>query len=437
MKLTNTIFALASAHGRAGVAVIRVSGDQSAECLKILTGKEKFEPRFAYYCTLRDGAGQEIDHSLVLWFPGPKSFTGEDVAEFHVHGGRAVVEAVCQILSSVEGVRPAGPGEFSRRAVEHGKLDLTQAEGIADLVDAETEAQRKQALTQYDGALGSLYEGWRQHLIRVAANGEAAIEFGEEDIPPEVLDRAKGQAAEICREIQSHLDDGRRGEIVREGLSVALIGPPNAGKSSLLNALAQREVAIVSSQPGTTRDIVEVRLNLSGFAVILADTAGLRETEEMIEEEGVRRALARAGHADLVLRVLDGSDPHAEAQLAQYNIGGNVLTVWNKRDLDWPKAHEGLCVSVKKGLGIDQLVAAIATEARNRLDKGGVSLTRPRHRYCLQEAVGALLRAANAPEAELFAEDVRLALRAIGRITGVVDVEDILDVVFKDFCIGK
>lgn len=437
MKMTNTIFALASAPGRAGVAVIRVSGAESKKCIKILTGKENFKDRVAYYHTLRDCAGQILDHALIISFTEPKSFTGEDVVEFHVHGGRAVVEAVCQELSAIDGVRPAGPGEFSRRAVEHGKLDLTQAEGIADLVDAETEAQRNQALTQYDGALGKLYEGWRQNLIRVAANGEAAIEFGEEEIPPDVLRMAQAQAADICRQIEAHLDDGRRGEIVREGLSVALIGPPNAGKSSLLNALAQRDVAIVSATPGTTRDIVEVKLNLSGYAVILADTAGLRETAEEIEGEGVRRALARAAHADLILRVLDGSDPAAEAQLAHYEIAGDVLTVWNKQDLDWPKAREGVCVSVKNGQGIEALVAAIADAAHKRLDKGGVSLTRPRHRYCLQEAAEALRRAEVAPEAELFAEDVRLALRAIGRITGVVDVEEILDVVFKDFCIGK
>ncbi len=432
-----TIFAQASAPGRGGVAVVRVSGETAFLCANVLTGKDKFVPRQAELRILRAADGTPIDRALVIRFPAPKSYTGEDVVEFHVHGGRAVVEALSEALGAMDGVRPAGPGEFTRRAVENGKLDLTQAEAIADLVDAETKSQREQALKQYDGALGALYEGWRTELIKVLAYGEAAIDFADEDLP-ETLDVARAGAAKICHAIDAHLADGRRGEIVRDGFRVAVIGPANAGKSSLVNALARREVAIVSPEPGTTRDVIEVHLDLGGYAVILSDTAGLREAKGTVEAEGMRRALRRAEEADLVLLLMDGSKTAKTFSFSEKNNKKQCITVWNKMDLPWKESRKGLAISVKNGAGIETLVAKIAAAAAKRLSSGrSVPLTRARHRHALEACSAALHRAGKTEETELFAEDIRLAMRELGRITGRVDVEDVLDVVFKDFCIGK
>ncbi len=422
----DTIFALASAPGRAGVAVVRLSGPQAARAVEALTGKPPGAPRRAVLARI---AG--IDRGLVLYFQGPDSFTGEDVAEFHVHGGRAVVDGVLAALAPFG--RPAERGEFTRRAVENGKLDLTRAEAIADLVDAETEAQRRQALRQYDGALSDLVEGWRVALIRAAAWAEAAIDFSDEELPADVLDRAQAAIRDILAQIQAHLDDGGRGEILREGLYLAVIGPPNAGKSSLVNALARRDVAIVAETAGTTRDVIEVRLDLGGYAVVVADTAGLREAVDAVEAEGVRRALARAEAADLVLLLLDGASDTAPPDVRV------DLAVWNKSDLK--HRDEGLSISLKTGEGVDTLVAALKALVEARLQSRGDSpaLTRPRHRRALEDAARALDGALIAPSdrPELMAEELRLALRALGRITGRVDIEELLDVVFKDFCIGK
>ena len=320
-----TIYALASAPGRAGVAVVRVSGAGAKDALVALAG-DLPPPRMATLRTLRH-AGAEIDRALVLWFPGPQSFTGEDVAEFHTHGGRAVRESLFAALGDL-GARPAGPGEFSRRAVEHGRFDLTRAEAIADLVEAETPAQLRQALRQYDGALAALYEGWGGRLLAALAHAEAAIDFSDDGVGGEEFAAARTAAAEIIKEIQAHMNDGRRGEALREGLRLAIVGPPNAGKSSLINALAQRDAAIVSDIPGTTRDVIELRLNLGGYLVHVADTAGLREASNAIEAEGVRRALAKAETSDLVLLLLDGTVPYTD-QIALTPD----LVVWNKRDL--------------------------------------------------------------------------------------------------------
>jgi tRNA modification GTPase len=380
-----------------------------------------------------------IDQAVVLWFAAPHSLTGEDVAEFQVHGGRAIVEALGAVLGTLPGCRPAEAGEFTRRAVVNGKLDLTQAEAVADLVAADTEAQRRQALRQYDGALGALCESWRAELLKTLAWAEAAIDFSDEDLPEGVLADARRAAADVREEIAAHLNDARRGELVREGLFLTVIGPPNAGKSSLVNALAGRDVAIVSETAGTTRDVIEVRLDLGGYAVILADTAGLRAAHEAVEVEGVRRALARAEAADLVLLLLDGSDVNSPQYLPKNMVNKPLLTVWNKADLPWPARRDGLALSLKTGEGLEAVIAAIAAKAKERLDAGGDApmLTRPRHRLALEEAAAALERAAGVREPELFAEDLRLALRAIGRITGRVDVEELLDTIFRDFCIGK
>ena len=432
--MADTIFALSSGRGRAGVAVVRVSGPEAGAALEALGGAPAPKPRLASRRKLAHPGGERIDDALVLWFPAPASFTGEDVAEFHVHGGRAVVEAVLASLGALPGLRPADPGEFTRRAVENGKFDLTQAEALADLINAETEAQRRQALRQYDGALADIYEGWRTRLIRAAAWIEAAIDFSDEEIPGDSVAVAKSQVAEIAGEIEAHLNDARRGEILREGFRLTVIGPPNSGKSSLINALARRDVAIVSDIPGTTRDVVETHLNLDGYPVIVADTAGLRETKDQIEAEGVRRALARARDADAVLLLLDCTNP------LQYRVdlaSAPALTVWNKADL--PNAPcEGLSISVWTGDGMDLLLQNIGNIVRSRLDAGDApALTRERHRHALAQAAAALERSLAARDPEIVAEEVRLAMRELGRITGRVDVEDLLDVIFRDFCIGK
>jgi len=437
--MSDTIFALSSAPGRAGVALIRVSGPSAGDCTRALTGGAMPEPRTATLRRLRDDAGQPIDQTLVLWFSRPASFTGEDMVEFHVHGGRAIVARVLATLARLPGCRPAEPGEFTRRAVENGKFDLTQAEALKDLIDAETESQRVQALRQYDGTLAALYEDWRGRLIRASAWAEAEIDFSDEEVPVDLVARSRTTILTIVQEIQKHMDDSQRGELVRDGVFLTLIGPPNAGKSSLLNALAKRDVAIVAETPGTTRDVLEVKLDLGGYAVVVADTAGLRDVADAVENEGVRRALARAESSDLVLLLLDGSAPDPFAGLPPGIADRAVLTVWNKCDLPWPERHQGLQLSLKTGEGFEQLLRAIERKVAERLDLPGEApvLTRARHRYALEQAVVSLKRALAADEAELFAEDLRLAARWIGRITGRIDIEDLLDVIFRDFCIGK
>jgi len=428
------IFALASAPGRAGVAVVRLSGPGAGAMARALAGPLP-PPRQAVLRRLVD-QGREIDHALLLWFPAPASFTGDDVAEFHIHGGRAVREALFSALLAL-GARPAEPGEFSRRAVENGKLDLTRAEAIADLVDAETPAQLRQALRQHDGALADLYEGWRARLIAALGRAEAAIDFSDDGIGEAEFAAARHQAMEISAEIQRHVDDAKRGESLREGLRLTILGPPNAGKSSLVNALARRDVAIVSDIPGTTRDVVEARLDLGGYLLQVADTAGVRQTKDVIEAEGVRRALAHAA-GGMTLLLLDGSLADARAGLPP-DLPEPDLTVWNKSDLG--VGREGISISLKTGAGVSELVKLLQEKVQQKLEsKDGVPLlTRPRHRHALGDALNYLRHGLAVPEdqPELLAEDLRLAMRAIGRITGRVDVEELLDFVFRDFCIGK
>jgi tRNA modification GTPase len=430
----DTILALSSGQGRAGVAVVRVSGPAAGAALRAVTRIELPPPRMAALRKIVAPDGAPIDDGLVLWFPAPASFTGEDIAEFHVHGGRAVVDALIGALAELPGLRPAEAGEFTRRAVENGKFDLTQAEALADLINAETEVQRRQALRQYDGALTDLYEGWRAGLIRAAAWAEAAIDFSDEEIPADAIAHAKVQAADILGQISSHLNDARRGEILREGFRLTVIGPPNSGKSSLVNALAQRDVAIVSDTAGTTRDVLEVHLNLGGYPVIVADTAGLRETADFIESEGVRRALRRAEQADAVLLLLDATLSDSGLPVLPQQP---ALTAWNKADLAAPPG-QGFGVSVRTGEGLEQLLAKIRNIVHGRLGyEGDASLTRERHRHALLSASAALEQAVGAEGPELLAEELRMTLRHIGRITGRVDIEDLLDVVFREFCIGK
>lgn len=432
--MDSTIYALASGAGRAGIAIIRVSGPHAGSIAQALAGPLP-APRQA--CLRRlVYQDRDIDQGLLVWFPGPASFTGQDTAEFHVHGGRAIRECLFSALSAL-GARPAEPGEFSRRAVENGKLDLTQAEAIADLVGAETSAQLRQALRQYDGALAELYEGWRRHLISALGRVEAAIDFSDDGVSEEEIRTAKAQAATIIQQIQEHTNDSGRGESLREGLRLTILGPPNAGKSTLINMLARRDVAIVSDIAGTTRDVLEVRLDLGGYLLQVADTAGVRQTTDVIEAEGVRRALSHAA-GGMTLLVLDGSlaDPR---QGLPPDLPEPDLTVWNKSDLG--VRHEGISISLKTGEGFGELIELLRQKVEERLESqdGAPALTRPRHRHALTEALDHLQHGQSAPidQPELLAEDLRLAMRAIGRITGHVDVEELLDVVFRDFCIGK
>jgi len=437
-----TIFALASAAGRAGIAVVRVSGPVAAHALRAL-GCAIPPPRKATRAKLTAADGALIDDGLILWFPGPQSFTGEDVVELHIHGSRAVIDHVSETLAGIDDVRPAEPGEFSRRAFENGKFDLTQAEALADLIDAETRAQQRQALRQMGGALKELYDAWRHQLVQALAHLEAVIDFPDEDLPPDVDARLWGEIAALRKSIAAHLDDNRRGERTREGVHVAIIGPPNAGKSSLLNALVRRDAAIVSEIPGTTRDVIEVQLNLGGYAVTIADTAGLREAADLIEDEGIRRARKRAREADLKIALFDGALFPARDAATEALRDSQTLAVVNKADLianarAYDPAKALHFISVTSGFGIRELLHALETRVREASDAGaGAPLTRVRHRAALEDCVESLDRAAAAPLPELAAEDLRLAARALGRLTGRVDVEEILDVVFRDFCIGK
>jgi tRNA modification GTPase len=439
-----TIFAPATAPGRGGVAIVRVSGPLAGTALTTLTGRPLPAPRMASFVRLTvPDSGEFLDQGLVLWFPSPHSFTGEDVAEFHVHGGRAVIAGVIDALASLPGLRIAEPGEFSRRGFENGKFDLTAAEAIADLVDADTSAQRRQALRQMEGELGRLYDGWRHRLTRALAHLEADIDFPDEDLPEGVAVMVRPELEALAGEIAAHLNDNRRGERLRDGIHIAILGAPNAGKSSLLNVLARREAAIVSERAGTTRDVVEVHLDLGGFPVVLADTAGLREAADEIESEGIRRALDRAANADLKLAVFDATAlPELDAQTLAV-VDDQTLVVLNKVDSTSGVVQEiggkpAMPVSARTGEGLPELLRALTSAVQTRFEAPGVpALTRARHRGALEECAASLHRAMSADLPELAAEDVRLASRALGRITGRVDVEDLLDVIFQDFCIGK
>lgn len=429
----DTIFALASGSTHAGVAVVRVSGKGALAGLEKLTGKKDFTPRVATLCDISSG-GKLIDKGLALYFKSPASFTGEDVVEYHLHGGKSVIDALLTALSGMPSSRHAEPGEFTRRAFENGKLDLTEAEAVADLIAAETEAQRLQALDQLAGGLAKLYGGWADTLKKLLAHQEAEIEFPDEDLPQGLDASLKAPLENLLSEISAHLADNRRGEILRDGVHVAIVGAPNAGKSSLLNALARRDVAIVSDEAGTTRDIVEARLDLGGYPVILADTAGLRETENKIEAEGVKRARKRAEEADFKIALFDGTKPQ-DAETKKL-VDDKTITAFSRADLMTTK--EGLCVSAVTGEGMDAFLRVLTGKVAAVVGKShGPALTRARHREALKEAETALKRGLSAALPELAAEDLRLALRSLGRITGRVHVEDLLDVIFRDFCIGK
>lgn len=451
----DTIFALASGRGTAGIAVFRISGPRADAALAALGGG-KPPARVATLVKLRDlASGALLDEALALRFPAPASFTGEDVVELHVHGGVAVIEALARALGGIAGLRAAEAGEFSRRAFINGKLDLTQVEALADLVAAETEAQRSLALEQYGGALSRRFADWRSRLIGALAEIEAAVDFSDEEVPAEALGSALARINETAREIEIYSNDRNLGERLRSGFQIAILGAPNVGKSSLLNALARRDAAIVSEMEGTTRDVIEVHLDLGGLAVVVADTAGLRQTADRIEAEGVRRAVTRAEAADLRLLVCDAQSwPELDAAIEPF-LGPGSIVVLNKADLLTTEQQESLrtvaiseqnraplLVSARNGDGMDRLIGDVEGMLQARLASlGPAPLTRERHRQALGEAAQALQRAlaVDRPDAhpELVAEEVRLATRALGKIAGKVDVEDVLDRIFSQFCIGK
>jgi tRNA modification GTPase len=399
-------------------------------------------PRMATHVLLRDRAGQPIDDAVALWFPGPASATGEDVAEFHVHGGRAVLAAMFTALGQFENVRPAEPGEFTRRAFENGKLDLTEAEGLDDLIHADTDRQRRQALRQLKGLLGDRARDWRERIIAASALIEAGIDFSDEgDVPAELIGPAIAKIKALLAEIQKVLAAQGQTERLRDGLVVAIAGPPNVGKSTLINQLARREVAIVSPHAGTTRDVIEVQLDLDGYPVTVIDTAGIRETDDPVEQEGVRRARARAAEADLVLWLADDAATESADQSA-----APVWYVRNKIDLDSHRgsgeggSHLMFAISAARGDGIRELIAALVSFAHDYFgtSEGGL-ISRARQRRLLQETADSLRRSIDVvgQGEELAAEELRAAAHSLGRLLGRVDVEDILDVIFREFCVGK
>lgn len=433
----DTIFALSTGSSRSAIAVVRVSGPKAIEAFTALTGSASFTPRLAGIHSLIDpSSAKTIDfQALATVFPAPASYTGEDIVEYSIHGGRAVIDGLLGALAAMTGFRMAEPGEFTKRAFTNGKMDLTEAEAIADLIEAETEAQRLQSISQAQGALMRLYHGWADSLTKTLAHQEADIEFPEDDMPEGVAEKLTPEIKRLLSEIREHLDDNRRGERLREGIRIAVIGAPNAGKSSLVNALARRDVAIVSDEAGTTRDVIEVHLDLGGYPVILSDTAGLRISDNKIETEGIRRAENTARDADITLALFDGTAKEQDED-TQKLIGENTITVFTKADIK--KAPEGICISSKTGEGIDALLKALTKKTAGLMQsRPGPALTRERHRSALVATVDALERCLEASQPELAAEDLRLALRALGGITGRVHVEDLLDRIFRDFCIGK
>jgi tRNA modification GTPase len=450
-----TIYALSSGRPPAAIAVVRLCGPRAGAALEKLTGRVP-KPRHATLARVHDPAtGEVIDEALALWFPGPHSETGDDMAELQLHGSHAVVTAVFDALATIEGCRPAEAGEFTRRAFDNGRLDLTAIEGLADLIAAETPAQRRQAFRQLKGLIGDRAEAWREQIISALALVEARIDFSDEaDVPEDLLGPALRTAKELREEIARALAKSGRGERLRDGFVVAIAGPPNAGKSTLLNRLAKRDAAIVSAHPGTTRDAIEVHLNLEGYPLTLIDTAGIRDSADPIEQEGIRRARERVAMADLVLWLTDASADRADAAgEAAENLSAEAWALRNKSDLlgreirarseprSTNESRVTLAISALTGAGTELLLNALAERVHQFFSTTEAPMvTRARHRRALEETItaldGAMAQGSSGSE-ELIAEDLRSAAIALGRLTGRVDVEDILDVIFRDFCIGK
>ena len=442
-----TIYALSTGPGVSGIAVVRVSGKEAAEVVKRLTGHELPVPRVA---TLKKinyiNTNNLIDEGVVIWFPGPNSYTGEDLAEFHVHGSRAVVSALHSSISGIKNCRLAEPGEFTKLAFQNGKINLLKAEGIADLVSAETEIQRKQAVEIMNGKSSDKFTSWRAKLLKILAHVEAKIDFPDEDLPKDILEEIQKTSNHVSKEIEKVLDDQKVGERIREGFKIAIVGPTNAGKSSLLNYLSKRDVAIVSEIAGTTRDVIETHLNLDGYPVVVSDTAGIRESKNEIEKKGIKLALNSAEDADLKLIIVDAKSVDFTSVLKEL-IDENAILVVNKSDLlvtninNELKKHDHILVSIKNNLNLDKLILKIKKKLENKfISYGDILITRERHRQHLEQCISHLKNFKNKNGSEDYdkaAEDLRLATRHLGMIVGKVDVEEILGSIFNDFCIGK
>ena len=442
-----TIYALSTGPGVSGIAVVRVSGKEAAEVVTQLTGDDLPAPRVA---TLKKinyiNTNNLIDEGVVIWFPGPNSYTGEDLAEFHVHGSRAVVSALHSSISGIKNCRLADPGEFTKLAFQNGKINLLKAEGIADLVSAETEIQRKQAVEIMNGKSSDKFTSWRAKLLKILAHVEAKIDFPDEDLPKDILDEIQKTSNQVSKEIEKVLDDQKVGERIREGFKIAIVGPTNAGKSSLLNYLSKRDVAIVSEIAGTTRDVIETHLNLDGYPVVVSDTAGIRESKNEIEKKGIKLALNRAEDADLKLIIVDAKSVDFTSVLKEL-IDENAILVVNKSDLiagninNELKKHDHILVSIKNNLNLDKLILKIKKKLENKfISYGDILITRERHRQHLEQCISHLKNFKNKNGSEDYdkaAEDLRLATRHLGMIVGKVDVEEILGSIFNDFCIGK
>ena len=442
-----TIYALSTGPGVSGIAVVRVSGKEAAEVVKQLTGDDLPAPRVAVLKKLKNSnTNKMIDEGIVLWFPGPSSYTGEDLAEFHVHGSRAVVSALHSSISGIKNCRLAEPGEFTKLAFQNGKINLLKAEGIADLVSAETEIQRKQAVEIMSGKSSDKFTSWRAKLLKILAHVEAKIDFPDEDLPKDTLDEIQKISNQVSKEIEKVLDDQKVGERIREGFKIAIVGPTNAGKSSLLNYLSRRDVAIVSEIAGTTRDVIETHLNLDGYPVVVSDTAGIRESKNEIEKKGIKLALNRAEDADLKLIIVDAKSVDFTCVLKEL-IDENAILIVNKSDLiagninNELKKHDHILVSIKNNLNLDKLILKIKKKLENKfISYGDILITRERHRQHLEKCIAHLknFKSKNGSEDyDKASEDLRLATRHLGMIVGKVDVEEILGSIFNDFCIGK
>ena len=442
-----TIYALASGSGISGVAVIRVSGDNVKRVIKLLTGKELPSPRVATLRKINNiNTSELIDEGIIIWFPGPESYTGEDMAEFHVHGGKAVILAIQNQISRIENCRLAEPGEFTKLAFQNGKINLLKAESIADLISAETEIQRLQAVKIMQGKSSDKFNELREKLIKILSYVEAKIDFPDEDLPEDKIKQIKNNSSKVLYEITKILNDQKVGEIVREGFKIAIVGPTNAGKSSLLNNLANREVAIVSEIAGTTRDVIETHLNIDGYPVVISDTAGIRESKDEIEKKGIKLSLIKAEKADLKLVVVDARNIDLSGFLNDL-LKDNAILVVNKSDLLNEKLHSEITkfkhvlISLKKNSNIEKLISEIKNNLKNKfIFDEDILITRERHRQHLMQCSDHLKRFLQKNDKKDFdkaAEDLRLATRHLGMIVGKVDVEEILGSIFNDFCIGK
>jgi len=442
-----TIYALSTGPGISGVAIIRVSGDDTKKIIQLLTGMAIPEPRVA---TLRKinkiNTSELIDEGIILWFPGPESYTGEDMAEFHIHGSKAVIDALHTSISNIKNCRLAEPGEFTKLAFQNGKINLLKAESIADLISAETEIQRQQAVKIMNGKSANKFNGLREKLLKILSHVEAKIDFPDEDLPEDILKNIKKISSEVILDIKKILDDQRVGERIREGFKIAIIGPTNAGKSSLLNHLSNRDVAIVSEIAGTTRDVIETHLNIDGYPVIVSDTAGIRESKNEIEKKGIKLALKKAEDADLKLIVIDAKSLDFNGILKEL-IDENAILVINKSDLLKEdlnleiKNFEHVLISVKNNCNLEDLIFKIKNKLKNKfISSEDILITRERHRQHLEQSLNYLKNFEEKNKAEDFdkaAEDLRLATRHLGMIVGKVDVEEVLASIFNDFCIGK